>query len=314
LQSGTPITYRQEIIKAVVEETSIDAATGAATKSKKTVTLNMVTTNAISGTYQTLETVDPADTTPVGLAEYFYLSLNKLTHSGQIELSEEEVNTAFRAAGITDRTGVGLKINLTGGRAEWSTMNMMVQESTVDVDSGKTTLVFGPPAHLGLDDLIELLQVTRRRGTWHNPLVRGDTVSPNSSAQLGKYVSELNTDSGGPTVEHLKIATQTGKYVETGYRGTGHETDDIEPIGGASRHRVVGVASSPATIFSEVIATAAAVRHRITDGVSLIDLNTADVVPAITGTLTDKTLKVREYAVCENGVEKKVLLIGSETY
>jgi hypothetical protein len=288
---------RQESLKATFEIITANATTGARLIERKTETLNIVATNAITQTYTTLETYEAGDPVPAGLAAALYGCLSTYQYAGSITLTEEEINTALGLQGLANRPGVGMCVNLTGGVAEWATMNAMVQQAAVDVSSGTTTLTFGPPDHLGLDDLIELLRVTRGRQVFNNPRVRGGSLSAGSSrVGLGKDTGGANTDGGATSHSYQKVAD-----VDAGYIESDPKTDSM-----ATHKMSYGSNTAIRTV------TATAARSITTAGTAIIDLNTADCT--VTGVGEGTEIKIRELDYCDNGVLKKIRVVCSAPY
>lgn len=56
------------------------------------------------------------------------------------------------------------RLDLTGGRPEWAVMQANIQQTSDDILHGRTTITFGPPEHLGPQDLVTLLRLNQSRG------------------------------------------------------------------------------------------------------------------------------------------------------
>lgn len=94
---------------------------------------------------------------PSDLAASYYLALLTLQYEGSIVTRGEDVRGDCK---------VGNALNLTNGRAAWATMRGVVQSVTEDIDSGATTIDFGPPERLPAEDFVaQLLFVRRKRPT-----------------------------------------------------------------------------------------------------------------------------------------------------
>lgn len=78
-------------------------------------------------------------------------------------LSELHYEGSFTREGVECVPGTrpGDLLNLSGGRTEWATMRAQIQTITHDLTKGATTLDFGPAAHLGAGDWLELLRGNR---------------------------------------------------------------------------------------------------------------------------------------------------------
>jgi hypothetical protein len=114
------------------------------------LTFQCVATDAETGSYSALESVQAGDPQPVGLANYLLEALQDLQHEGSYTWIEPEVS---------GKVGLGNVINfsgLNGGR--WAAINAPVQTVEETVDDGTTRIQFGPAGHLELQDLITLLR------------------------------------------------------------------------------------------------------------------------------------------------------------
>lgn len=106
-------------------------------------------TNASSGTYRSPVSVTSGDPKPVGLAKWLYDQINPLQWEGQHTLIEKVCSGSV---------GLGNMVNFSGGHPDWATINGIIQRVDEDVDLGRTTVYFGPRAHLGPTDVIEYLR------------------------------------------------------------------------------------------------------------------------------------------------------------
>src|SRR5580658_495240 len=109
------------------------------------------------GTYVNQQ-LTPGEIVPYGLAGYIYNIASIPQYEGTFHIQETE---------ITDPCPMGNNLNLTGSLAEWSTMQACIQQITYDLAAGRTTLAFGPAAHLGAKDFVERLRANRGP-RWYN--------------------------------------------------------------------------------------------------------------------------------------------------
>lgn len=173
------------------EQTTIDEDLIASGKFRTVNVTGIIATNALTQTYSTVELVQDQESEPAGLARWFYESTSVLHYAGQIVITEAE---------IADRISVGQRLNLSGGRAEWETMNAMVTAVDNDVGAGTTTVTFGPPRFLGVRDLIEYLRINRvqgRRLTGASTVQTGKLPAGNKITQSGAR-ARRNTTSSSP--------------------------------------------------------------------------------------------------------------------
>jgi hypothetical protein len=161
----------------------------------RTVAIRIATTDAETTEYSIVQSASSGggEEAPQGLAEKIYNAFASLQWSGSFSVTEGEVAGAFR---------IGQKLNITGGRPEWATMGAIVQAVSEDVDSGTTTVRFGPPQHLNLSDLVALMRVTRNRLTFHSTATQesGETPAGDSDLELeGDGPLENSSAGDGPT-------------------------------------------------------------------------------------------------------------------
>lgn len=118
------------------------------------LSIRVTATNAPSGTYRRNAVDDPGEAIPQGLATQLYSALGTLQYEGDVILTESECSSDI---------GLGNTLNLSRGRAAWATMSALIQSVEEDIQAGQTRIRFGPAAHLGPQDLVELLRVNRLR-------------------------------------------------------------------------------------------------------------------------------------------------------
>lgn len=93
---------------------------------------------------------------PTGLAQRYYDALSTLQHSGELVFEgAAETVLSWRPARA---------VQITGGLAAWSTMRAQVQVVQHDLVAFTTRVEFGPPEHLSVQDLVELLLADSRDG------------------------------------------------------------------------------------------------------------------------------------------------------
>lgn len=121
----------------------------------KKISVSVTMTNAQSGNYQFLQSRQGAESVPVGLASDIYDAVGHLYYEGTI--------TFIGDVPPYMSTSIGRRLNLSDGLAAWASMDSAIQSIEHSVDSGSTTFRFGPPEHLGPQDLVQLALANRRR-------------------------------------------------------------------------------------------------------------------------------------------------------
>ena len=150
----------------------------------KVFSTNIIATNAETGLYSAVQQY--GEPVPVGMAQHFYEAVNTLHWQGSFTIVEDEFTGAIGLANV---------LNLTGGLADWTTMNAFVWSVSVDAGAGRTVLAFGPSENLGPADLSDLARASRNRTLSLNPSVRV-TGQQGASFALGRTVANTQASSG----------------------------------------------------------------------------------------------------------------------
>lgn len=144
--------------------------------------------------YTVMTSYQPDEPTPVGLADLVYQALKGPLFSGSVTYVAQECDGAGGLARLGAKVCLDMR-NATGGVDEsntdyalWRAMDATVQRVRYELETGRTTVSFGPPKHLGIPDLVDLLRQGRFRQKWSNPrmLATGDLSS--AAVQAGDRV------------------------------------------------------------------------------------------------------------------------------
>jgi len=147
-----------------------------------------ITLVSIPGGAYSKQQIVAGEVIPYGLAGYIY-NIEKIPqYEGTFTIIETE---------ITDQVPLGNNLNLSGSLAEWAAMAACVQQINYDLDAGKTTLIFGPAAHLGAKDFVERLRINRPP-RWYNLQNQNPTNNANaqSGTQLGNNLPQRGPNNG----------------------------------------------------------------------------------------------------------------------
>ena len=90
------------------------------------------------------------------------------------------------------------KLNVSNGRAEWSTMNALIQGVRKNFGDGTTEVQVGVAKHLGVQEIANLLRMWRFRRVWQNPAARasGSPGGGGASLGVGRNIPKHNTHAG----------------------------------------------------------------------------------------------------------------------
>lgn len=161
-------------INKKIEEDVIQAKLSYRTETEwvidRTFAIKLYATDAASDVYSKILSNVPAEDTPQGLAQYLYEATHPLHFDGEITLPlfYKEGEALWSEVSRPLFFSFDQLINIKEGQASWNTMNALVQSVKENVDQNMVKIKFGPPKHLGPDDLIELLRMNRKRSAPKN--------------------------------------------------------------------------------------------------------------------------------------------------
>lgn len=118
------------------------------------------------------------------LEKRLYDELNALQLSGSVSLIEEECSFNYKP---------GQLLPFINGGAEWTNVLAPIQEVTLSIDEGSTTIKVGPNKRLSPGELVDLLRVNRARNNpWYPSFNKGESGEISSSS-----VHRKSTRGGG---------------------------------------------------------------------------------------------------------------------
>jgi hypothetical protein len=138
------------LVSARISYTDTDPVTGEeTTKERQPFAASFRCTDGTTGTYSRIQSLSLGEFVWVGLAAVLYAQLGRLRHDGTLEFVEQD---------CSGRVGMHHRLQLSGGRDEWLTMDAQIQAVREDIATGTTQVTFGPPRHLEPTDLIAALR------------------------------------------------------------------------------------------------------------------------------------------------------------
>lgn len=175
------------------------------------IQVKVKTTNLPSNTYSRLKITALPEPTPVGLAQFFFNSLNVLQWEGDVVVEGEEVSP---------QQFLGCNLNLSNGLPDWATMLATVNSVVEDLDEGSVSVRFGPNKFLSPEEIVDLLRVIRaRQWTFYTQTAQSgnlgneDVQSPdnlgkeNSSKGLPKFNKDIISFKDPVTTEEAKLTS-----------------------------------------------------------------------------------------------------------
>ncbi len=154
--------------------------------------------------YSTTASIEEGEAIPTGLAEYLYNALHPLQYDVLLQQHKADCDGEVKLGNV---------VNILNGHDDWEDMNAVVQQVSFDIDHGTAEITCGPPRHLTIDQILELLRVSRIRRRWTNPSVQNDGILSGRDIELGKETSNNNATHGLPELSRF-IVTDGGSLVD----------------------------------------------------------------------------------------------------
>jgi hypothetical protein len=161
---------------------------------------NVELTNGVTDSYSTIASSTAGESYIIGaggIAQYLFNMLSTPQYEG--DYIKVEANFG---------TGISLlkRVNLTGGRSEWTTMKAQIQDIVEEWGDKQTSVRIGVARHLNADQLSALLNMSRFRRAWFNPLLKADnTVASSGEIQMPVTAGQANTVEGLENQQQLAI-------------------------------------------------------------------------------------------------------------
>ena len=188
--SWMPVDKEDETFKAHIAYTYRDSSTGVILeKGEKDLFFKAVSTNATTKTYRRETEYESAEPVPSNLASSLYASWNRLHWDGQVTFMEGDCSFDLTP---------GKLISLTGGHSEWATMAALVQDVTINIDAGTTSVRTGTCGRLEADNLMAIYRAARGRTYSYTRLSRNDSESDHKAVSGAEAMSKDAIADGTP--------------------------------------------------------------------------------------------------------------------
>lgn len=149
------------------------------------VTHTVTATDATEKTYKTLQSVDSGESVPEGVAAALWAEWSTLHCEGGFTIMEGECSGTYAP---------GKALNITGGQAAWATMAAMISRTVEHIDSGTTTVVFGPARTVDVDTIVSFFRKTRNRRFAFSRQIKDGSNTPEDPGYEGS--ADLNLTAG----------------------------------------------------------------------------------------------------------------------
>ncbi len=141
-------------------------------------------------TFSTLAQADAGEVVELGLAQAIYETHQTLQHEGIVSLVADE---------IPDHLHLGQLLTIITPGGVYA--DNLIQRISGELTRGRLDVQIGPPGHLGITDMIELMRVNRYRYTFNLPS-RANTpvLNEGPGLELGRASTVQDGNTGGGSV------------------------------------------------------------------------------------------------------------------
>lgn len=199
LLSGSVADWMQEAAARVRVTQTASYTLAGQTVEDVILSIDLVLTSAETKVYQRGTTTRP-ETIPQGLAAEIYAAAGRLYHEGTV---------AFVGADPPTPAALGDSLLLP---ELWSGTPSPVQSVAWDVATGTTSISFGPPNHLGVQDLVARCRANRTRGPANHASARLSASTADDGIPLGGATGSVNTSSGGGRPSKITVEKRPGGW------------------------------------------------------------------------------------------------------
>lgn len=171
----------------------------------KEVTVKVLSTDATQKTYTRQQSFTSAEEEPTDFASDLYTSWSVLHYAGVIGYKMKVPEADLRP---------GQRINVSGARAEWATMNAVVQDTTINWPSGQINHNVGPCPRYEADTLMAIFRSVRARRFSFERLTRDDPEYTDDiwGASSGP-ASSISDGAPSDKLERLTVESSDGKKI-----------------------------------------------------------------------------------------------------
>jgi hypothetical protein len=195
LEGGIADWMNVEAESDVARATIAYAANGTSVSAQE-VAVRFTATDATTRTYAQLASFVAEEASPIGLARAIQESLARCPYEGTLRLVDGEVRPLC----------IGAVLRIVGGQEAWEEMDSPIQECREDVDGGTVTLRFGPPIHLGFDQLIQMTRMNRGREAPRATYVRASGEGAEGRIEQPSVGAVGNTHVGSTVYGRILLA------------------------------------------------------------------------------------------------------------
>lgn len=203
LTSGSIASWMQkgqesETITAEIIYTQKDSSSGIVEKATKKVSFTALSTNAKSTTYVQQSSFLGPEPVPPDLATNLYASWNRLHCDGRV---------TYIAQSCPADILPGHALNITGGLPSWANMKAIVQDASLDLIAGSTTLTTGTCERLEADNLMSIFRAARGRSFCYRRQSRDAPDSSSGDIPGTGTTATSNTADGAPAeqIHRLRV-------------------------------------------------------------------------------------------------------------
>lgn len=167
----------------------------------KNVAANILSTNAVSGTYTIWKTSQFAEEKPSGLAEAVYKAVSDAQYEGSVKI-----------LGALEKSFLGKRIGISDSQnPDWADIGATVVQTEENLADGTTLVKFGPPKHLYPDNMEELFRINRNRTVSSDISTRTTGKISGKSDEPTQTKAEINGGEGDAVFDKFVIGASGGE-------------------------------------------------------------------------------------------------------
>ena len=183
------VSTEAETFTATISYTHRTSGTADEAVVNKQVSVKLLSCGGTTRTYQGILSYTAAEAQPSGVAAAMYASWGRLQWDGSFRIFEQEA---------TFQCAPGYVVNLTGGLSDWSSMAAIVQQITVDIGTGITSVQTGTCGRLQADSLVALWRGVHFRRFAYSAVSRTDAGASGSMVTGGANLARQTNSEADP--------------------------------------------------------------------------------------------------------------------
>ncbi len=195
------VDQEPETFTALISYTKKDDSSGVVEQAQKKVQFQCISTDAVTKTYRKQGDFLGPEPVPADLASSLYTSWSRLHWDGSISYREQTCSADLLP---------GMLLRISGSLAAWASMDAVVQDTTLDLYTGTTSVRCGTCDRLEADNLMAIFRAARGRSFCFRRESRDEPDSSSGDIPGTGSTPKSDTTDGSPAerINRLRIVAQ----------------------------------------------------------------------------------------------------------